>query len=189
MRQQYTCCVLCCVLTTLSGISEVCEEIIKQQKSEKTWFKGLSVSTGALSQPFSPASGDGVCPGSDIEFTCVVDTRPGSTTRWEITPDGGEPACTVALNFPNETQRCGRERVFTSSLIGQTGLNYTSSLRAEDVSLSLDGTLVECVDGTDLQIIGSAIICIAGKGDFIVCYGVMHLPLTSKCTYKGFCLV
>ena len=146
---------------------QVCQkfvgEIIKQQKSEKTRFKGLSVSTGALSQSFSPASGDGVCPGSDIEFTCVVDSRPGSTTRWEITPDGGEPACTVTLNVPDETQRCGPERVFTSSLTGQTGLNYTSSLTAEDVPLSLNGTIVECVDGENLQTIGSATICIGGK--------------------------
>ena len=37
---------------------------------------------------------------------------------------------------------------------------YTSSLRAEDVPLSLNGTLVQCVDPEDLQIIGSATICI-----------------------------
>ena len=61
------------------------------------------------------------------------------------------------------TQRCGPGMAFTSSPTGQTGLNYTSSLRAEDVPLSLNGTIVECVDGSDLQTIGSAIICIAGK--------------------------
>ena len=125
-----------------------------------------NVSTGALSQPFSPASGDGVCPGSDIEFTCVVDSRPGSTTRWEITPDGEGPTCIVSLNVPDETQRCGLGDVFTSSLTGQTGLNYTSSLRAEDVPLSLNGTVVECVDGIDLQTIGSATICIVSKESY-----------------------
>ena len=120
-------------------------------------------STGALSQPFSPASGDGVCPGSDIEFTCVGNSILLSNTRWEITPDGGETPCVVAHNIPDEMDSCGPGEVFTSSLTGQTGLNYTSSLRAEDVSLSLNGTIVECVDGSDLQIIRSAKICIVGK--------------------------
>ena len=118
----------------------------------------------ALSQPFSPASGDGVCPGSDIEFTRVVDARPGSTTRWEITPDGGgDPACTVTLNVPDEMDTCGPGGVFTSNLTGQTGLNYTSSLRDEDAPLSLNGTIVECADGIDLQIIGSVTICVVGR--------------------------
>ena len=31
----------------------------------------IYASTGVVSQPFSQGSGDGVCPGSDIEFTCV----------------------------------------------------------------------------------------------------------------------
>ena len=58
-------------------------------------------------------------------------------------------------NQPEQMQRCGTDRIFTSSLTGQTGVNYTSSLRAEDVPLSLSGTVVECVDGADLQKIGS----------------------------------
>ena len=80
-----------------------------------------------------------------------------------ITSDGGgDPVCTVQHNIPDEMQTCGPGGVFTSSLTGQTELNYTSSLRAEDVPLSLNGTRVECVDGADLQIVGSANICIAG---------------------------
>ena len=57
--------------------------------------------------------------------------------------------------------------MFTSSLTNQTKLNYTSSLRAEDVPLGLNGTIVECVgvDGAEHQTIGSATICIAGKGN------------------------
>ena len=116
--------------------------------------------TGVLSQ-FSPPSGD-ICPGSDIEFSCVGNSDSTSTTRWRITPGGGEPACTVLHNEPDQMQTCGPGDIFTSSLTGQTGLNYTSSLRAEDVPLSLTGTMVECVDGA-LQIIGSASICIIGK--------------------------
>ena len=120
------------------------------------------VSTGVLSQPFSPASGS-VCSGSDIEFTCVGNSMLSSTTRWEITPDGGETPCIVLHNDNAFMQTCGPGRVFTSNLTGQTGFNYTSSLRAEDVPLSLNGTIVECVDGTDRQIIGSANICIVGR--------------------------
>ena len=87
----------------------------------------------------------------------------GSTTRWQITPDGGEPPCFVQHSDDDITQRCGPDRVFTSSHTGQTGLNFTSSLRAEDVSFSLNRAIVECVDGTDLQIIGSVTICIVGR--------------------------
>ena len=115
-------------------------------------------SAGVLSQ-FSPPSGD-ICPGSDIEFSCVGNSLLVSFTRWEITPDG---ACFVLHNIPDEMDRCGPDRIFTSSLTGQTGLNYTSSLRAEDVPLSLNWTVVECVDGASLQTIGSTNICIVGK--------------------------
>ena len=121
----------------------------------------LTCSAGVLSQ-FSPPSG-GICPGSDIQFSCVGNSLSVSTTRWEITPDGGESACLVLHNQPSVMQSCGPDRIFTSSLTGRDGLSYTSSLRAEDVPLSLNGTVVECVDGADLQIIGSANICIVGK--------------------------
>ena len=118
----------------------------------------MTFSAGVLSQ-FSPPSGD-ICPGSD---SCVGNSLSVSTTRWDITPDGGEPACIVFHNQPGEMQRCGPDRIFTSSLTGQTGVNYTSSLRAEDVPLSLSGTVVECVDGADLQTIGSTTICIISR--------------------------
>ena len=69
----------------------------------------------------------------------------------------------VLHNIPDEMDRCGPDRIFTSSLTGRDGLNYTSSLRAEDVPLSLNWTVVECVDGADLDTIGSTNICIIGK--------------------------
>ena len=128
----------------------------------------LTLPAGVLSQ-FSPPSGD-LCPGSDIEFSCVGNSEFSSFTGWEITPDGGEPPCVVVHNQPEQMQRCGTDRIFTSSLTGQTGLNYTSSLRAEDVPLSLNRTVVECVDGADLQIIGSYNICVIGKS-YSPCYG------------------
>ena len=119
----------------------------------------MTFSAGVLSQ-FSPPSGD-ICPGSDIEFSCVGNSLPSATTRWEIT--GIRPVCIVSHNVPDEMQRCGTDRIFTSSLTGRTGLNYTSSLRAEDVPLSLNGTVVECVDGAYLQTIGSTNICIISR--------------------------
>ena len=121
----------------------------------------LTCSAGVLSQ-FSPPSGY-ICPGSDIEFSCVGNSILSSYTRWEITPDGGEPSCLVLHNIPELMQNCGPGEIFTSSLTGQTGLSYTSSLRAEDVPLSLNGTEVECVDGADLQTIGSTNICIISR--------------------------
>ena len=120
-------------------------------------------SAGVLSQ-FSPPSGD-ICPGSDIEFSCVGNSFLISNTQWDITPDGGEQGCVVIHNQPEQMQRCGPGDIFTSSLAGRTGVNYTSSLRAEDVPLSLDGTVVECVDGADLQPIGSYNICVIGKSE------------------------
>ena len=121
----------------------------------------MTFSAGVLSQ-FSPPSGD-LCPGSDIEFSCVGNSQVSATTHWDITPDGGEPACIVLHNQPEQMQNCGPGDIFTSSLTGRTGVNYTSSLRAEDVPLSLSGTVVECVDGADLQTIGSTTICIISR--------------------------
>ena len=74
-------------------------------------------------------------------------------------------------------QNCGPGGVFTSSLTA--GINYTSSLRAEDVPLSLNGTIVECVDGAELRTIGSAGICIAGRINFRPCH-VSNLPSSTS---------
>ena len=76
-------------------------------------------------------------------------------------------------------QRCGTDRIFTSSLDLDAEVSYTSSLRAEDVPLSPNGTVVGCVDGADTtQTIGSTTICIVGKP--------FHtLPLDSPPLCKG----
>ena len=142
---------LCCTCTILSGMTSSLLLAI---------FSHVS-SVGVLSQ-FSSPSGD-ICAGSDIEFSCVGNSELYSFTQWEITPDGDEPPCVVLHNIPELMQRCGPDRIFTSSLTGQTGLSYTSSLRAEDVPLSLNGTVVECRDGADIETIGSTNICIVGK--------------------------
>ena len=121
----------------------------------------VTCSAGVLSQ-FSPPSG-GICPGSDIEFSCVGNSQLSATTRWEITPDGGEPPCAVFHNEPTVMDNCGPGEIFTSSLDVNAEVNYTSSLRAEDVPLILNGTEVECEDGAGRQTIGSTSICIVGK--------------------------
>ena len=131
-------------------------------------------SAGVLSQ-FSPPSGD-ICPGSDIEFSCVGNSLLNSFTRWEITADGVRPVCVVAHNQPDEMDSCGPGEIFTSSLTGRDGVNYTSSLRAEDVPLSLNWTVVECVDGAGPQSIGSANICIVGKDDAFHCVLFDNIP-------------
>ena len=102
-----------------------------------------------------------MCPGRDIEFTCVGNSIELSTTSWNVIHDGEQSLCIVRHNRPDVTVICGPGGVFTAYHTGQTGLNYTSSLRAEAVPLSVNGTIVECEDA-DLQIIGSANICIVG---------------------------
>ena len=146
---------LCCTSTILSGI---CHPV---QSNRHLVVCFVTLPAGVLSQLSTP-SGD-ICPGSDIEFSCVGNSHLSATTRWDITPDGGDPACVVIHNQPTVMQRCGPGDIFTLSLTGQTGVNYTSSLRAEDVPLSLSGTVVECVDGADLQTIGSTTICIISR--------------------------
>ena len=59
-------------------------------------------SAGVLPQ-FSPPSGD-ICSGSDTEFSCVGNSFLISNTRWEITPGGGETACIVPHNQPEQMQ-------------------------------------------------------------------------------------
>ena len=136
----------------------------------------LTFSAGVLSQ-FSPPSGD-ICPGSDIEFSCVGNSELVSFTHWEITPGGVRPECIVLHSIPEQTTSCGPEDIFTSSLDVDAEVNYTSSLRAEDVPLSLNRTVVGCRDGADTQTIGSANICIVGKS--------FHtLPLDSPPLCKG----
>ena len=97
----------------------------------------LTFSAGVLSQ-FSPPSGD-ICPGSDIEFSCVGNSELVSFTHWEITPGGVRPECIVLHSIPEQTTSCGPEDIFTSSLDVDAEVNYTSSLRAEDVPLDSGG--------------------------------------------------
>ena len=92
-----------------------------------------------------------------------------SITRWETTADGGgDRVCTVAHNVPGETDTCGPGGIFTSSLDVDAEVNYTSSLRAEDVPLSLNGTVVECVDGADRQP-PTSVLLVSMMPPFIAC--------------------
>ena len=120
------------------------------------------VLTGVLCQPFS-SSPDEICPGDNVTFTCVVvDPDGNSFTTWIVTLDGGEQDCILRHNRPNEVATCGPGQLFTSSFTDQSGDNYTSTLRVESISDSLNGTRVECEDPS-LMDVGMENICIIGK--------------------------
>ena len=72
--------------------------------------------------------------------------------------------CTPQCTYCN-AELWTRRYIFRSSLDVNAEVNYTSSLRAENVPLSLNWTVVECVDGADRQTIGSTNICIVGEHD------------------------
>ena len=78
--------------------------------------------TGVVSQ-FSPPSG----PWSDIEFSCVGNSDLNSFTHWRITPGGGETPCLVPHNQPEQMQRCGPDRIFTSSVDVNAEVNESTN--------------------------------------------------------------
>ena len=102
--------------------------------------------TGVQCQSFSPPTED-ICLGENITYTytcVVVNSVAVSFTTWRLTPNGGEPPCIVPHNQLGVMQTCGPERVFTSSLTGQSGDNttFTSTLSVESISESLNRTRV-----------------------------------------------
>ena len=124
------------------------------------------MSTGVQCQSFSPPTED-ICLGNNTTYTytcVVVNSVAVSFTSWTLTPDGGVTPCNVIHNRPNTMQTCGRGRVFTSSLTGQSGDNtsFTSTLSVESISESLNRTRVECDDAM-MNTVGSVDICIVGK--------------------------
>ena len=100
-----------------------------------------------------------VCPGDDTVYTCEGNSLSSSIVRWDIS-NAETPHCFVQ---PNAMQPCGPNGIFAPSL-NWSGPNFTSSLRANKVPLSLNGTRLECVDPLlDSVIIESYNICIVGK--------------------------
>ena len=101
-----------------------------------------------------------VCPGDDVVYTCRGNSLSSSIVRWDILSNEETSHCFVQ---PDAIQHCGPKDVFTPSL-NWSEPNFTSSLRAGNVPLSLNGTRLECVDPLlDSVIIESHNICIVGK--------------------------
>ena len=126
---------------------------------------------GTLSQFSGPSSG--ICPGDGVAFTCVVNTT--NSVTWTVNSRGDETSCTYRRNDPN-TQTCGPEGRFTSSVTDVNGDPNSSSLSVDSVTSDLSGASVTCSDGNPI-IIGSRNICVIGKGLICVSYSPFSLWL------------
>ena len=118
-----------------------------------------------MSQFTGPSSG--ICPGDDVTFTCVVNTA--VVTNWRVNSGRDETSCTYTRNDPLNTQTCGPERRFMSSVTDVNGDPSNSSLSVDSVTNDLSGTSVTCSDGNSV-IIGSRNICVIGKRLICVSY-------------------
>ena len=118
---------------------------------------------GALSQFTGPSNG--VCPGDDVTFTCVVDTT--TFTIWRVS-SGGQLVtdCTYNRDSPDTNARpCGSDMRFTLSPTVDPN-NSSLSVESESVDSNLNGINVTCSDGNGL--IGSRDICVIGKIRFSI---------------------
>ena len=113
---------------------------------------------GVSCQNFNGPS-DGICPGDDVTFTCVVDA---ALTVWRVTSDGVVTDCNYRRSMPTVTATCGPGLRFTSSQTDENGDTNNSSLSVVSITNDLNGTSVTCSDG-NLNIIGSSTICVVGK--------------------------
>ena len=127
---------------------------------------------GTLSQFTGPSSG--ICPGDDVTFTCVVSTT--TLTAWTVNSGGDQTSCNYRRNDPLNTETCGPEGRFTSSVTDVNGNPNNSSLSVDSVTSDLSGASVTCSDGNPI-IIGSRNICVIGKGLICVSYSPFSLWL------------
>ena len=111
-----------------------------------------------MSQSFTGPS-DGICPGDDVTFTCVVAT---SLTAWRVTSGGVASDCIYRQSEPTVTAMCGPGGRFTSSQTDENGDTNSSSLSVVSITNDLNATSVTCSDG-NLNLIGSNTICVIGK--------------------------
>ena len=123
--------------------------------------------SGALGQ-FTGQS-NGICPGDDVTFTCVVTTT--LSTTWRIDSGGALTTCTYEQNIPTVTVKCGPDQEFTSSQTDVNGDINNSSLSVVSVDSGLNGTTVTCVDGNG-AVIGSRAICVIGKDRALELYSL-----------------
>ena len=86
----------------------------------------------------------------------------GSITRWSVSPGGNDGVC-IYLSGTEEAENCGPDGRFTSSRTEGSETAANSSLSVVSITEDLNGTMVECTDGTNVtNIIGSKTICILG---------------------------
>ena len=112
---------------------------------------------GTQSQFTGPSNG--ICPGDNVTFTCVVTTTP--TTRWIVNSGEVQTSCTYDQNNPTVTEKCGPGDRFISSRTDENGDTNNSSLSVVSVDSGLNGTTVTCVDGNS-AVIDSRDICVIG---------------------------
>ena len=87
----------------------------------------------------------------------------GSVTRWTVSLGGNVGECTY-LSESQIPDTCGPNGRFRSSRTEGSETAANSSLSVVSITEDLNGTMVECTDGTNVtNIIGSKTICILGK--------------------------
>ena len=102
---------------------------------------------------------DGICPGDDVTFTCVVDS---GAALWTFSPPG-EPnrTCPYLSTLPDQSI-CNPpdERVRISQTEGSA--SNSSSLSVTSITENLNETIVGCRDGIGNNQVGTDNICIVG---------------------------
>ena len=89
-------------------------------------------------------SATNVCPGDGVTFTCETST---SVFNWAVTPANGSSTTCLAIREPIisvSVPTCGPMDEFSVSVSDD---GSTSTLSAQSVDDSLNGTRIQCLDG------------------------------------------
>ena len=85
-------------------------------------------------------------------------------TIWVVTVNGTDDTRCTQAHTLTEGRSCGRNMEFHSFIVFVDGDNYTSTFTTvRPISLSLNGTGVQCAALRIDNVIGSSEICITGK--------------------------
>ena len=109
-----------------------------------------------MSQFTGPSNG--ICPGDDVTFTCVVSTT--YLAVWTVNSSGVQTICVYRPSSP-DTQTCIPGGIFTASVTDVNADLGNFSLSVDSVTSELSGTSVRCIDGNAI-VIGSRNICVIG---------------------------
>ena len=115
--------------------------------------------SGGSGQSFTGPS-NGIYPGDDVTFTCVVDA---ALTVWTVNPGGWNPECNYRQSVPTVSASCGPGDRFTSSQTDENGDTNNSSLSVVSITNDLNGTSVTCSDGNYNLIGFNDTICVIGN--------------------------